>query len=289
MRQVPILPRQRSLRAPDLLAVLGFAESSVTITGASTVPSMLGAVANLVNADTATLTRINLRTGHELAVLWPPARAESALLEHYAAVSRTHPLRPALAHQARTGSRRPAPIRISDVLTKRQWRGSALYTASHRGIDDQMCVLLIAQQHTVQLVAVNRQHGCFTDRQAALLDAAQPHLAAAVQRIGQQTLVALDLVPTVRRVLAPVAIPRGANGGAPGPAGASERLPTDRQRQILALVAEGLTDAQIGRRLELTAATVSKHLTRSYARLGVPNRAAAVRLLGSADPLLRNG
>ena len=213
VRHVPNLPRQRSLRAPDLLAVLGFAEKSVTITGASAVPSMLEALANLVGANSATLTRINLRTGHELAVLWPPARAESARLELYAAVSRTHPLRPALAHQARAGSRRPAPIRISDVLTKRQWRGSALYASSHRGVDDQMCVLIAAQQHTVQLVAVNRQHGSFTDRQAALLDAARAHLAAAVQRIGQQTLVALELAPTLRRVLAPVAIPRGTAGG----------------------------------------------------------------------------
>ena len=58
-----------------------------------------------------------------------------------------------------------------------------------------------------------------------------------------------------------------------------------RQEQILTLVAAGLTDAQIGRRLGLTAATVSKHLTRTYARLGVPNRAAAVGLVGQTQQL----
>jgi DNA-binding NarL/FixJ family response regulator len=54
---------------------------------------------------------------------------------------------------------------------------------------------------------------------------------------------------------------------------------TARQRQILSFAGDGLTDAQIGRKLGLSSATVSKHLSRAYARLGVPNRAAAVRLL----------
>lgn len=277
------------LRSSELRAVLDFTERLLAITDATAVPSILEGVASLVGADSSTLMRINLRTGQEEAVLWPAARADSAVLKQYAAVSRMHPLRPSLAVQARAGVRRPAPIRISDVLTRRQWRASALYAASHRGIDDQMCVLLAARQHTIQLVVVSRHHGFFTRRQVALLAAAQGHLAAAVQRIGQQRLPALQVAPTVRRVLVPMAIPREADVAASCLHDGSAGLPTGRQRQILALVAQGLTDAQIGRRLGLSSATVSKHLTRSYARLGVPNRAAAVRLMGSADPVLRTG
>ena len=53
-------------------------------------------------------------------------------------------------------------------------------------------------------------------------------------------------------------------------------LLSGREQQVLRLVAEGLTDAQVARRLGLSPRTVSKHLERTYARLGVPNRAAAV-------------
>lgn len=53
-----------------------------------------------------------------------------------------------------------------------------------------------------------------------------------------------------------------------------ERL-TTRQREILALAAEGLTDPQIGERLGIAAATVNKHLESVYDRLEVHNRTAA--------------
>jgi DNA-binding NarL/FixJ family response regulator len=59
--------------------------------------------------------------------------------------------------------------------------------------------------------------------------------------------------------------------------GRVERL-TSRQREVLALVAEGLTDPQIGERLGIAAATVSKHLEAVYERLDVHSRTAAAAL-----------
>jgi len=56
-----------------------------------------------------------------------------------------------------------------------------------------------------------------------------------------------------------------------------ERL-TSRQREILGCVAAGLTDAQIGERLGIAAATVNKHLEAIYDRLEVHNRTAAAAL-----------
>jgi hypothetical protein len=55
VRRSPNLRRHRNLEATDLLAVLGFAEGSATITGASAAPSMLAALANLVGADSGDL------------------------------------------------------------------------------------------------------------------------------------------------------------------------------------------------------------------------------------------
>jgi DNA-binding CsgD family transcriptional regulator len=54
---------------------------------------------------------------------------------------------------------------------------------------------------------------------------------------------------------------------------------TPRQRAILAHVARGETDAQIGEALGIAAATVNKHLERIYERLGVHTRTAAAALL----------
>ncbi|MCA1702019.1 MAG: helix-turn-helix transcriptional regulator [Actinobacteria bacterium] len=54
-----------------------------------------------------------------------------------------------------------------------------------------------------------------------------------------------------------------------------------RQREILELVAEGLSNGQIAKRLFLTESTIKQHLRGAYKILGVRNRAQAVRLVRS--------
>jgi two-component system nitrate/nitrite response regulator NarL len=49
-----------------------------------------------------------------------------------------------------------------------------------------------------------------------------------------------------------------------------------REREILALVADGKATAEIGKELHLSAATVKTHLQHAYEKLGVSDRAAAV-------------
>lgn len=51
-----------------------------------------------------------------------------------------------------------------------------------------------------------------------------------------------------------------------------------RQREVLELVADGLTNAQVGKRLFLTESTVKQHLRSAYKILGVHNRAQAARI-----------
>jgi DNA-binding NarL/FixJ family response regulator len=51
--------------------------------------------------------------------------------------------------------------------------------------------------------------------------------------------------------------------------------PTDRELEILALVSEGLTNAQIARRLRVSDNTVKFHLQNVYLKLGVRNRTEA--------------
>ncbi|WP_327420122.1 response regulator transcription factor [Streptomyces sp. NBC_01527] len=51
---------------------------------------------------------------------------------------------------------------------------------------------------------------------------------------------------------------------------------TRRETEVLALVAEGLSNQAIGNRLHLTEGTVKSHLARIYVKLGVDSRTAAV-------------
>ncbi|HET9102798.1 MAG TPA: response regulator transcription factor [Solirubrobacteraceae bacterium] len=68
---------------------------------------------------------------------------------------------------------------------------------------------------------------------------------------------------------------------APAPAGAAAQPAgpalTDRERSILAAVASGKTTAAISRDLWISEHTIKFHLTNIYRKLGVANRAAAVR------------
>ena len=51
---------------------------------------------------------------------------------------------------------------------------------------------------------------------------------------------------------------------------------SERERQVLEMIAEGLSAPEIGRRLFLSPATVKGHLQSLYEKLGVSDRAAAV-------------
>ncbi|GAU70516.1 putative two-component response regulator [Streptomyces sp. NBRC 110611] len=58
---------------------------------------------------------------------------------------------------------------------------------------------------------------------------------------------------------------------------------TAREREILALIGEGLTNRQIGRRLYLSEKTVKNHISRLLAKLGVERRIQAAVIATQAD------
>lgn len=77
--------------------------------------------------------------------------------------------------------------------------------------------------------------------------------------------------------LADAVAARTADGAGTGP------VLSPREREVLHLVAEGLLNKQIARRLGITTATVKSHLTHVYARLGVDGRAGAAAWLAAHD------
>jgi DNA-binding NarL/FixJ family response regulator len=63
---------------------------------------------------------------------------------------------------------------------------------------------------------------------------------------------------------------------------------TEREREILALIGEGLTNRQIGQRLYLAEKTVKNHISRLLAKLGVERRIQAAVIATQAQDRLRH-
>ena len=56
-----------------------------------------------------------------------------------------------------------------------------------------------------------------------------------------------------------------------------QRNISKREHEVLALVVDGMTNAGIGARLDISAETVKSHVSRIYEKLDVRDRASAVR------------
>ncbi|MFC6287828.1 LuxR C-terminal-related transcriptional regulator [Nocardioides sp. GCM10027113] len=78
------------------------------------------------------------------------------------------------------------------------------------------------------------------------------------------------------RALRALRLPPGGPGDAPQPAGRPDSPLSPRELEVLHLVAEGLTNAEIAGRLVLSEHTVHRHVANAMGKLQVGSRAAAV-------------
>ena len=108
--------------------------------------------------------------------------------------------------------------------------------------------------------------------QAALLAGASGYLHSGL--LPDQIISAISLVCTGQMV-----IPRELLKGLVEEVAPRDRSTlTSRQREILGLVAQGLSNAQIANRLHLSEFTIKQHLRHAYKTLKVKNRTEAAKL-----------
>jgi DNA-binding CsgD family transcriptional regulator len=226
---------------------------------------------------------------------------------------------PTCSYQDRTGDF--SPHKLSDFVTMRQLKRLQIYTDFFQvgGIAHHIDVGLPAPlTHTKMFLFDNSaDRGDFGERERTILELVRPHLirryegmrgrrreaaALAALEASDEPLVLLN--PTggaefattrARRLLAnygldvgdiPNIAPLRARSIRPDALFLEERRPlglTPREREILALVAQGHTNAQVAATLWISPATVGKHLENAYSKLGVGTRTAAVRLIREHD------
>jgi DNA-binding NarL/FixJ family response regulator len=108
-------------------------------------------------------------------------------------------------------------------------------------------------------------------------DASAEQIEAAIRAVhAGQTY----LDPAVQERLVAAVISRPAAPPPAAPAGPDQKLPdglTSREAEVLALLAAGLSNAEIAQRLYLSHATVKTHINRIFAKTGARDRAQAVR------------
>lgn len=232
-----------SLGDVDVRRVLA-AAGELTGTAVDDAPAdmagLLRLLAELVPCDGVSWSRLDVPAELSLAHLTYPgenAEADDAHEEAFWKHYHEHPLC--------NGPGASLPVAtISEVIGWRAWRRTGIYAEYMRplGVEHMIAVELHHPPGQTNVLMLERGPGRdFDDRDRLLLTVLRPHLDAAVRRFQK-----------------------------PAP-----QL-TAREREVLALVREGLTNREVARHLGVSAHTVRKHLENVFARLGVHSRTGAL-------------
>ncbi|MGH2456856.1 MAG: helix-turn-helix transcriptional regulator [Candidatus Limnocylindria bacterium] len=162
-----------------------------------------------------------------------------------------------------------AAVRMSDIISPRRYHELPIFREyfGPAGVDSILDVGLTVASQRFRSFVFFRRRGArdFSDRDRAVLDVLRPHFSVLEERPVRR----LRLSGAMRSL-------------DPGQATVAGGL-TAREREIVQLVAEGKTNAQIAAQLWVAPSTVKKHLEHVYEKLGVGRRTAAATFLQAAE------
>ena len=216
--------------------------------GAAVVPDLLAVIDRFVGADTITFSELDIG-----------GRAQEALVETHGAPplssveeDRWRRLLPTHPYARWLTAAPPGSSRLTDVVDLSDLERSEVYEVclEPRGHRFQAALLFPCRTVDLRLLSLWREDRDFDDRELEALE----H----VRRVVDAGFALRESVDVLRRW-----------SGAP--AGPSL---TARQREVAALVAQGLTNEQAARRLGISPRTVRKHLGDLFEVAGVRSRAA---------------
>ena len=234
-----------ALAERDVRAALGIVEAAAAAQNGSPFGhELLDALREAIPADSAEYFECRLHEDSSLHLSSPfdpwADQTEDEGRDAMAVACGTYPLRDVDLASS------PEPLRITDIVSTRALRRTAYYTLMMRpfGVEHEVKLWLPAPPRHTHFFSLLRGPGSdFTDRDVGLLSLVRPHLARLRAR-WERT---------------------------PRPA----QL-TERELEVLELVAQGLTNRQVAARLFISTGTVRTHLEHVYEKLGVRTRAGAV-------------
>jgi|SRR5437016_1776808 len=220
---------------------------------------VLPGLATLVGCDVLTYNEIGPARDQTHYADYPAGILDPATQPAFAAHVHEHPL---VNHYRATGD--GEPVMISDFLTRQRFHRLGLYAEFFRGlpVEHQIAISLPGPDGQVIGVALSRARRDFCEEDRALLSVLRPALIAALLRARRRQRAGRVLTATACSELADL---------------------TQREIQILQLVADGRTNAAIAHALQVSPRTVAKHLEHIYRKLDVSSRAAAVSRLTMAS------
>ena len=247
----------KRLDAGDLERIGRFVAETGEIDGDDPFPpAFLAALRRLVPCDFLGFNELDRVRERHLNYLDDPPGASASHRPPipYWQARADHPL---CRYHERTGDWRA--YRLSDFVTLRELRRRRIYDEWIRptGQTHLITVGLDAPLDHTKVFLFHRPSGPdFDERDCLVLDVLRPYLTLRYEAARSRP-------------------------DAPDDRGSCATL-TPREREILALVAEGKTNGQIAELLWISAGTVRRHLENAYAKLGVHTRTAAVRALEGA-------
>ena len=246
------------LDARDLERVGRFVAETGSIEGDEPFPpAFLAAIRRLVPCDSVTFCELDRVGERALGVVsYPeePQDDEELGLDYWEA-RHEHPI---CRFHEKTGDWRA--YRLSDFVETRRFRSSRIYAEWFRPqhIESLITVGLDSPLSHTKVFLLARSGGRdFDPSDSLVLDVVRPYLALryeAACRVAESSVTCDALTP--------------------------------RERQILALVAEGKTNGHIADELCIAHGTVRRHLENAYAKLGVHTRTAAVRAAAALGSVL---
>jgi DNA-binding NarL/FixJ family response regulator len=229
---------------PRVLSTLGAVAEAATTD--ELLDAVLASAVALVTADSAVVTEIG--PARPRVRTWPK---DFLPFEQQVLFERLNTRNPSpLAADTRLGD--GCPLRMSDLFSHRHYRSLEIYGElfADLGFDHQVAISIPIDQDRRMCVAVNRQGQDFSDSELDRLEALRRPVAACASHVALRERS--DLPGT----------------GAPV-------HPSPRECDVLALVAAGLSNVEIGLRLGISARTVNKHLEHIFTKTGLSNRTQA--------------
>jgi DNA-binding CsgD family transcriptional regulator len=246
------------LSEADYHRVLAFLYEAGEVDGSEAFPEPVrGSLASLLHADTlwhstvrdggSTLSHCTVRDGRvEVCWGWGDGAVAGNLPPKVLEALREYPHEDPIPAAPAFLNR---PLRRSDLVSAREWRKRSRWTYVDRpvGAQDWARLWIGSRRGPVAVFEVDSCRGEWDDRVVTVLGLLAPHLGQLLRRAELRAQTA---------------------GNASGL--------TPREIEILGLVAEGYTNAQLARMLWISPNTVRKHLENAFDKLGVHTRAAAV-------------